>query len=46
VSSAYFIDKSLEEANKVINEALRQSGYKGSLLDVGKLKDIEDFDLK
>lgn len=45
VKSAYFTDKTLADCKKVINEALRLSGFSGELLEVGSLKDIEDFDL-
>ena len=45
MKSAYFTDKTLADCKKVINEALRLSGFSGELLEVGSLKDIEDFDL-
>jgi hypothetical protein len=45
ISSPYFVDKSLADCQKVINESLRLSGFSGSLLQVGTLKDIDDFDL-
>lgn len=45
VKSQYFTDKTLEDCNKIINEVLRISGFAGELLEVGKLRDIDDFDL-
>jgi hypothetical protein len=45
VTSPHFVDRTLSDAKKVINEALRLSGFAGELLDVGTLKDIDDFDL-
>ena len=45
VKTPYFIDKTLEDCNKIINETLRLGGFTGELLEVGSLKDIEDFDL-
>lgn len=45
VKSQYFTDKTLEDCNKIINEVLRISGFTGELLEVGKLRDIDDFDL-
>ena len=45
VKSQYFTDKTLADCNKVINETLRLSGFTGELLEVGQLKDIEDFNL-
>jgi len=45
INSPYFVDKTLSDCNKVINETLRLSGFSGNLLEVGKLKDIDDFDL-
>ena len=45
VKSQYFTDKTLADCNKVINETLRLNGFTGDLLEVGQLKDIEDFDL-
>ena len=35
----------MSDCNKVINETLRLSGFTGELLEVGQLRDIEDFDL-
>ena len=45
VNTPYFIDKTLADCNKIINESLRLSGFEGDLLEVGQLKDIDDFDL-
>ena len=41
----YFDQKSLSEVNKLINDTLESSGYLGEMLNVGKLKDIDDFNL-
>ena len=45
VYSDYLIDKSLYDCSKIINETLRSSGFTGKLLEVGQLKDINDYDL-
>lgn len=45
LSSESFIDKSLGECCRVINDMLIKAGFDEELLTVGKLKDIEDFNL-
>ncbi len=45
IESPFFIGKTLQEVNTVINEALFLSGYLGELLEIGTLKGLEDFDL-
>lgn len=45
VSSSNFTDKSLLDCQKIINETLRLSGFSGELLEIGKLNNIEDFNL-
>ena len=45
VTSPYFISKTLQEVNNIVNEVLLLSGFTDELLEIGVLKDIENFDL-
>lgn len=45
VQSPSFAGLTLGECCKIINETLRKSGFGQEGLHVGKLKDIDDFDL-
>lgn len=46
VKSDQLVDKTLREANSIINEMLLKAGFEGNLLKLGKLKDLGDeFDL-
>lgn len=45
VTTNFFTDKTLSDCMKVLNETLILSGFTGDLLEVGSLKDLEDFDL-
>jgi len=46
VSSSIFENRTLGECCEIINEALRSSGFGASLLKVGILRDLSDFDLQ
>lgn len=45
VSSPMFNQRTLYDCMQIINEALTLTGFTGELLEVGKLRDIDDFDL-
>jgi hypothetical protein len=45
VQSEQVVDMTLRDVNIVINEILVKAGFEGELLKIGKLKDLEDFDL-
>jgi len=45
VKSELFHNSTLGDCCKMVNEALYSSGFSGSLFEVGKLNEIEDFDL-
>jgi hypothetical protein len=47
VRSDKLTDRTLREANLIINEMLIKAGFEGELLTIGKLKDLgsDDFDL-
>ena len=45
VYSPFFFDKSLRDCCLIVNETLLTSGYSGRLMEVGKLKEISDYDL-
>lgn len=46
ISSPIFENRTLGECCEIINEVLKSSGFGQSLLKVGILKDLNDFDLK
>lgn len=45
ISCDGFTDQPLGDCCELINQALLKTGYDSDLLHVGKLKDIEDFEL-
>ena len=45
VNSNYFNDRTLADCCFIINETLLNSGYSGKLMEVGQLKEIEDYNL-
>lgn len=47
VRSDELVDRTLREANQIINEMLLKAGFEGELLKIGKLKDLgsDEFDL-
>lgn len=45
VKSQPLVDLTLRDVCNIINEMLVKSGFEGNLLKIGKLKDLEDFDL-
>ena len=46
ISNPSFIDKTLNDACMMINETLLNSGYSGKLMEIGQLKEIDDYNLK
>jgi len=45
VSCTLFYERTLGDVCDMVNEALSNSGFSGSLFEVGRLREIDDFDL-